>query len=224
MRDDPKRGETFRQSQAFEVSTAQAAKQLGGDHWGKNSLSGNERNRLFLSHGGQKFTDVSLLSGADHRGDGRSVAVFDYNRDGMVDLATINTNAPKLLLLRNELESPHHFAFFRFQGANRIAKSGKHSNRDGIGTQIIVKAGGQTYLEELRAGEGFSAQNSSTIHLGLGAATQIESLEVHWPSGKKETFKNLPVDQLITLTEGVNKKSRLDLRPYRIEASSSSSQ
>jgi uncharacterized protein YdiU (UPF0061 family) len=50
--------------------------------WGKDSLSGKGRNRLFLSEQGKQFKDVSLLSGAAHLGDGRSVVLFDYDRDG----------------------------------------------------------------------------------------------------------------------------------------------
>ena len=68
----------------------------------RDSLSGNERNHLFLGVDGKQLQDVSGLSGLDHPGDARSFAVFDYNRDGWQDLAVVNANAPLLLLFRNQ--------------------------------------------------------------------------------------------------------------------------
>jgi hypothetical protein len=40
------------------------------------------------------------------------------------------------------------------------------------------------------------------LHFGLGSAEKIESLEVRWPSGKVETFKNLAADHFYALLEG----------------------
>jgi hypothetical protein len=40
------------------------------------------------------------------------------------------------------------------------------------------------------------------LHFGLGSAEKIDSLEVRWPSGKIETFKNLAADRFYTLLEG----------------------
>jgi hypothetical protein len=36
----------------------------------------------------------------------------------------------------------------------------------------------------------------------LGDATDAGSLEIHWPSGKKETVKLPAVDRIYTITEG----------------------
>ncbi len=68
------------------------------------SLSGGERNHLFLSDRGRHFDDVSGVSGLDTPGDSRSFAVFDYDRDGWQDVALVNTNAPFLNLSRNEID------------------------------------------------------------------------------------------------------------------------
>lgn len=157
-----------------------------------------------MSRKGKKFTDVSLLSGADHRGDGRSVVLLDFNRDGYMDIASINTNAPKLVLFKNEISSQNSFAAFQLIGANQTSnRSKKNSNRNAYGARLTLKVGSLTYVEELRAGEGFSAQNSSTIIIGLGSEENIDSVEVVWPSGRVQNFEGLPVRQLTILREGV---------------------
>jgi enediyne biosynthesis protein E4 len=40
------------------------------------------------------------------------------------------------------------------------------------------------------------------LHFGLGDATTIQSIEVHWPSGKVEHFTVPGTDRIVTLTEG----------------------
>ncbi|MGJ8695765.1 MAG: ASPIC/UnbV domain-containing protein [Verrucomicrobiaceae bacterium] len=213
MRDDPQKGKAFKKSKTFEAATGKAVAELESDFWGRDSLSGKERNRLFLSKSGEQFSDVSLLSGADHLGDGRSVVLFDYNRDGRTDMASINTNAPKLVLFRNEVATANSFAAFRFEGGNvRDAAEAGRSNRDGYGTRITLTVGGRKIVEEHRAGEGFSAQNSRTLLVGLGEVKTIDSVLVQWPSGVTQTFENLPVNQLITFSERSDDFSTV---PYR---------
>lgn len=213
MRDDPKIGDSFKRNKTFEVSTGKEAAELAGDYWGRSSLSGGERNRLFLSDSGKEFSDVSLISGADHRGDGRSVVLLDYDRDGRMDIASINTNAPKLVLYRNEVPTTHNFAAFQFAGSNEKSEGSREvSNRDGYGTRLVLDLDGQTIVEELRAGVGFSAQNSKTLLIGLGDAKVIPVATVYWPSGKKTVYRQLPVDQLISFSEG---SSEFTPMPYQ---------
>jgi len=42
---------------------------------------------------------------------------------------------------------------------------------------------------------------SVRVHFGLGAATQIDGLELEWPSGQKDLFKNLGVNSIIRIVE-----------------------
>ena len=63
------------------------------------SLSGNERDHLFLNARGSSFTDIAGVAGLDDPADGRSSGILDYDRDGWLDLALVNSNAPMLELL-----------------------------------------------------------------------------------------------------------------------------
>ena len=54
-----------------------------------------ERNHFFLNMGsGKEFVDISALAGTDSASDGRSFALFDYDRDGWQDIVVVNANQP----------------------------------------------------------------------------------------------------------------------------------
>lgn len=63
-------------------------------------------------------------------------------------------------------------------------------------------AGGVTQTDEIHSGGSYLSQNDLRVHFGLGAVTKIDSLEIHWPSGKVETLTNLAADQFYSVLEG----------------------
>lgn len=195
MRLDPEKGTAVKSDAAFEAANRRSADDLARNDWGRKSLSGHERNRLFLSHAGHQFTDLSLLSGADHKGDGRAVALLDHDRDGWTDLAVANTNKPSLAFFKNELRLPRRVVAVRLTG-------GPRSNRDAIGARVILRAGDRTQVRELHAGEGNAAQNSKTLIFGLGAAESADGLSLRWPSGHTQDLGPVAGGQLVNITEG----------------------
>ena len=195
---------------------------MSGDYWGRDSLSGNERNRLFINHEGKQFIDVTNVSGADHIGDGRSVVLWDYNHDGLTDIASVNTNAPKLVFYRNENDKiktqKNNFLALRLIGGNKMdSKSSHYSNRDGYGAKILLKCDGGSFYEEHRCGEGFSAQNSNTLIIGVGNEPMVRSVTISWPSGQLTELPGLCPGNLVTVYENSedspNRKS-FAVEPY----------
>jgi len=189
VRLDPLKGETIRGFTALEDTVRDGAREYYGDAFGKNSFSGNEANRVFFNNGGKQFTDLTGISGLGHRGDGRTIVTWDYDRDGWQDIAAINSNAPKLILKRNQIgdlasAAKRNFIAVEFSGGNTAATpSADFSNRDGIGARVTIKVGGRTIVREHQCGEGVFAQNSARMLIGLGDATAIEKISVRWPSG-----------------------------------------
>ena len=82
---------------------AQLGRRTRDEEQGGASLSGFERNHLFLSTGGVKFADISGISGLDDPADGRCFGILDYDHDGWQDIALVNANAPMLELYRNRI-------------------------------------------------------------------------------------------------------------------------
>lgn len=169
------------------------------------SFSGNERNRMFLQRNGN-FSDVSLVSGADFRQDGRGFALFDYDRDGFVDLVVTSPTSPRLRILRNtlgdRLVNKSNFVNVRLTGGNKKpAIDLDLSNSNACGAMVKVTIDGKTRMFEETCGEGLSTQNSKWIHIGLGDATKIDSIEITWPSQKTTVRENVEAGAWLKISE-----------------------
>jgi hypothetical protein len=167
-----------------------------------SSQSGYERDHLFLSRAARQFTEVSLVSGADHPGDARSAAVLDYDRDGRPDLVLVNANAPLLALFHNRIEGSGHSIALRFVGANHtpLPAPGR-SARDAYGAMLTVDLGDQKLLREHRAGEQLGGQNSATLLVGIGAHAAAARVSVRFPSGVIQAANDVPAGTLLTIYE-----------------------
>src|SRR6266481_5190071 len=166
--------------------------EVDSQHLGSNF---QEPRILYHNNGDGKFTDISASAGPGitKAVSSRGLAVGDLWNDGRISAVISNMNAPPSLLV-NQVRTPNHWIAFRAIGAK--------SNRDGIGARIRVKAGGRTFIDEVRSGSSFDSNNDTRVHFGLGTAAKIDWVEVRWPSGLLEKFENVAVDGVRTLKEG----------------------
>ena len=123
----------------------------------------------------------------------RGAAFGDYDNDGDVDVLVINLD-DRPTLLRNDTQNSHHWLTLRLVGVK--------SNRSAIGARIEVTEGGRRQIAEVRSGGSYLSHNDSRVHFGMGAATEVERLEVRWPSGLIETFRDVQVDRILVVIEG----------------------
>jgi hypothetical protein len=121
-------------------------------------------------------------------------------------------NAPPSLLV-NDVRTLNHWIAFHLVGTSFASKSQKlRTNRDAIGARITMKAGSRLFVDELRSGSSYDSNSDMRVHIGLGAATKLDSVEVRWPSGLLEKFDNLAVDKIHTLTEGSGISAKPELQ------------
>jgi len=158
------------------------------------TMSGHERNCVFLNLRNNQFATVSAISGLDFPDDARTHALVDWDHDGDLDLWTANRTAPQTRFLRNELSG--RFLAFKLRGTT--------SNRDGIGSRVqVILKGEPPLVRSLRAGEGFLGQGSKWVHFGLGGAVTIEKVIVRWPgSAEGEVFENVRPNGHYVLVQG----------------------
>ena len=158
---------------------------------GEASLNGRERNALFRNRGDGGFDDVGHLTGAARVEDGRSVAVADFDRDGRLDLAIQNLDAPAALLMGRG-QTGHWL---------QVRLVGSASNRDAIGASAVAHVGGRRMLRQVAAGSGFLSSSSKWLHFGLGAAERVERLEILWPSGTRQVLRDVAAGQRLVVRE-----------------------
>jgi hypothetical protein len=84
---------------------------------------------------------------------------------------------------------------------------GTKSNRDGIGAHLKLVAGDLTSYDQSKGGMSYCSAQDPRIFFGLGSHARVDSLEIWWPSGLRESVTNLPVDVFLTIEEGTGKAS-----------------
>ncbi len=154
-----------------------------------------ERPLLFHNLRDGKLAEIGLGAGPplSRRYVARGTATADFLNNGSQDLlVTVLDGSP--LLLRNQSAKKGHWL--------RIKTVGKKSNHDGFGARIEVTAGGVKQSAEVRANSSFESASDPRLHFGLGAATQVDSIIVHWPSGTVDHVGGQGVDQELVLEEG----------------------
>jgi enediyne biosynthesis protein E4 len=154
-----------------------------------------QRKVVYRNLANGRFADVSEALGApvtDPKA-GRGAAFGDVDNDGDVDVVVNNVHdTPDLF--RTRADPAHHWLLVKLEGTK--------SNRSAIGARVRIDAGGASQWQEVRGGGSYVSQNDLRVHFGLGAATRVDRVEVRWPNGLVEEWRDLPADRVHRLVEG----------------------
>jgi hypothetical protein len=149
---------------------------------------------LFRNQGGTRFENVTDQAGpwfsVPHSA--RGVAAGDLDNDGAVDLVVSELDGP-ISILRN-LKTPRNWVGVRARGVQ--------SGTDAVGTRVRVSdsslaaatiVGGRSYL---------SASDSRLVFPVLDDDRARADVEVRWPSGEVEVFRDLATKGYRVVTQG----------------------
>ncbi|MFL6437451.1 MAG: CRTAC1 family protein [Terriglobales bacterium] len=160
------------------------------------------REPLLLFHNNRDgtFRDSTRLTSLDKLPlqSRRGIAFGDINNDGKLDVLILNVGEPPSLLL-NCSENSSHAVLLKLVGTK--------SNRAAIGARVIVTAGDLTQMSEVRSGASYLSQNDLRLHFGLGSHTKVNTIEIQWPSGAKQTLRDVAADSIYTIKEGTGIQS-----------------
>ena len=159
-----------------------------------------EPDRLLRGMPGPRW-DIVAPGGGDRTplvATGRAAAFGDVDDDGGVDVLVVNRDGP-VHLLRNVVPDRGHWLTIRVLDA---------SGRDALGATVTVRAGGRQSTHEVRAAGSYLASSDPRVHVGLGEASQVDEVTVHWPDGAVEPFGAIPIDGTVTLRRASEPGSR----------------
>lgn len=188
-----------------------------GSAWGDIDLDGDldlyvgndgQPNFLYRNDGGGVFvqiTDSGLTATAEST---FGVTLVDFDNDGDLDAMDANRTDSVNALFRNE-GTGHHWLRIGFRGTT--------SNRSGIGVRVTASAlidGVRVrQMREIVAQDGYNSQAGLIATFGFGMTTIVDTLIVRWPSGHTEEYRALPVDRILTVTEG-----EMEIVPVRLSS------
>jgi hypothetical protein len=154
-----------------------------------------ESKLLFLNNHDGTFRNISRSAGSALQVPqvSRGLAVGDLFNDGHLELVVENLEG-KPMVLRTESSTKNHWI--------GIELAGTKSNRLALNARVKVVAGELTQTGEVQSGGSYLSQSDLRLHFGLGAHNKVDSIEITWPSGRKESIKDLRADQAYSVLEG----------------------
>lgn len=171
------------------------------------SWSGHEKDVALLNMGVKdgvvRYADISAVSGFHSIGDGRAVAITDWDSDGDMDAWVMSRTAPQIQFLENTTRTPGSVkpAFLML----RLQDDGQHGPRDATGAraELILEPKSPRLVRTVRTGDTHCSHSTHWLHFGLGEdAPKVLELTVRWSDGTVERFPKPAINQHYVLRRG----------------------
>jgi enediyne biosynthesis protein E4 len=147
---------------------------------------------VFRNNGDLTFTDKSAQWGMNRPGFSYGAAYADLDNDGKLDLVVNNIDGPAFIYHNVQpADDAHHYL--------RIKLAGESPNTRGVGTTLILTAGGRKQHIYFAPVRGYMSSMDDPVHFGLGSARRVDRLEVLWPDGRYQLLTNLEADRLLVV-------------------------
>ena len=149
---------------------------------------------LLARNAGQKFVDVSADSGSVFRKPwvARGMAIGDLDNDGRLD-AVVTTNDGPVHVLHNQEAAKNHWLLLKLVGHK--------SNRDAIGAEVSVATNAGSQYATVSTASSYLSASDKRVHFGLGTEKVAQKIEIRWPSGIRQTLKDIAADQILQIDE-----------------------
>jgi hypothetical protein len=153
---------------------------------------------VFRNLGNGTFEELGIEAGPGivEAHSSRGCAFGDFDNDGDLDILVVNLNEVPSLL-RNDMSADSSGR----QNWIKVKLEGVKSNRSAIGARVLVRYGGKVQAQAVLSQSSFYSCNDSRLHFGLGSHSKVD-IEIFWPNGLRESYKQVSAGQLVTYREG----------------------
>jgi hypothetical protein len=167
-----------------------------------------QRKLLYSNTQKGTFTDVTSIAGPalGEPSVGRGSAAGDLDNDGDLDVVVNNLDGAPTVL-RNDGGNRGNFLV--------VGLEGRTVNRSAVGAIVTVTASDLVQRAERRSGDSYLSNSDARLHFGLGTRTKVESLEVRWPNGAVQRFREVPANAFVTIVEGAAAPTIITPSPRR---------
>jgi hypothetical protein len=173
-------------------------------------------NYVFRNEGDLTFSNQTRAWGMDRPSFSYGAAYGDLDNDGRIDMVVNNIDAPAFVYHNvPPTDDTSHYL--------QIELEGGYPNNRGLGSKLIVTAGGQKQYIYHSLYHGYQSSMHDRVHFGLGDAQRVDTLEVVWPDGRHQILTDLQVDRLLTVRQqdatekqGPNTAVPAGDRPFRL--------
>ncbi|HEY6504034.1 MAG TPA: VCBS repeat-containing protein [Chitinophagaceae bacterium] len=183
-------------NEVFKNNQSQADKQKAI----RNKLASLEHvelpNYLYINKHDYTFADVSENAGINELSMSNGAAYADLDNDGDLDLVVNNISKEAFVFINNTIrkgEPPvNHFLALRLKGDSL--------NGDGFGTKVFIYNDGKVQMQEQYPVRGYFSSVDQQMLFGLGKNDHVDSLVAIWPDNKKQVYKNVTADTIMTIS------------------------
>ncbi|HQU81936.1 MAG TPA: CRTAC1 family protein [Pyrinomonadaceae bacterium] len=124
----------------------------------------------------------------------RGIVVADFDGDGKLDMLTNNQDSTPCLMKNVGMTG-------NWLALKLVGDVAKKTPKDAIGSTVYVTTGKLRQRFDVTSGAGFASQNEQIIHVGLGDAAKIDSLEIVWANGETQKISVEKINQLMTIKQ-----------------------
>ena len=177
-------------------------------------------NRMYRNDAGKRFVDITYAGGFGNIQKGHGIAFGDLTNNGYPD---VFASMGGWILADRFADSlyanpggDHGWLLLRLQGTE--------ANRSAIGSRVvahILENGKPRSIHRVVGSGGSFGSNSLQVQLGLGKATQVERLEIHWAGGEASTFHHVHPNQILAIRQGDDSYEVVDAPSFSFPAESS---
>ncbi len=122
----------------------------------------------------------------------RGLAMVDWNRDGLLDAVVSSVEKPVVGLI-NQSERQGHWI--------GIELIGTKTNRNAIGTTIVVESGDKRWYRQIIGGGSYASSSTRSLIIGLGQIDEVDRLSIRWPNSEPAMITSPKLNQYLMAIE-----------------------